>query len=175
MNKLVLFLLLTTIFQHAENAQKVEEYDIPANTKYPYGDEMQFNFNTLDKNANPFPCEEYTSLEKRLGRCPIDAEKLPVIDNPYTECPDYAVVPIPIDSDSLPNPKPNPDVLCRRCDLKLTADGVGVLLECNYCLDVPSPLRVADSTVKDIQYKVFFVQIANYTSVEVTGSEYFNP
>lgn len=70
--------------------------------------------------------------------------------NPYTECPDYAVVPIPIDSDSLPNPKPNPDVLCRRCDLKLTADGVGVLLECNYCLDVPSPLRVAVGSIKKI-------------------------
>ncbi|CAG9855981.1 unnamed protein product [Phyllotreta striolata] len=180
--KFIWLIIISASILNLENAMVdtaiMEDYIAPANIKYPYGDEVQFSFNVLDKDANPFPCGDQKAIEKRLGKCPIDRVKLQTIPNPFVECPNYAVVPTLPSSDcdkSQPNLGPGPDVLCKRCDLKLTSDGLGVLIECCYCLDVASPNREADRELKDIQYKAYFIQISNYSSVDVIGSENFDP
>lgn len=65
------------------------------------------------------------------------------------------------------------DVLCKKCDVQLTPDGAAINLKCLACLDLPSPQRTVNFTEKDVAFTAYYVEIANYTSVLVQGTENF--
>lgn len=48
---------------------------MPCNTRYPYGDEEQFNTNDIENDTNRIHCAEPQPLEKIKGKCPSDEQE----------------------------------------------------------------------------------------------------
>lgn len=64
---------------------------------------------------------------------------------------------------------------CQGCDVQLTPDGTAVNFKCSNCYDLPDTHRDADLSPRDLIYTTYFIEIANYTSVNVSGRENFKP
>ncbi|KAJ8924110.1 hypothetical protein NQ315_006892, partial [Exocentrus adspersus] len=147
-------------------------YVPPGNTQYPFGDEKQFNVHALDEDTNQIHCVEQKDIKELEGSCPLKQSTEEIAD-PYIACPGYDTFPPPQEAIYSSNEKPAPEVLCKKCDLRLTVDNQAVVVECFQCYDIPSSDRQANRTERNILYKVQYVAVANYTSVEVTGWENF--
>ncbi|KAJ8955751.1 hypothetical protein NQ318_008624, partial [Aromia moschata] len=148
-----------------------ETYDPPGNTKYPFGDEQQ-NVNSLEQDINNVHCVDQKDLKELQGKCPLQEATAEELD-PYVACPGFDTIPPPHEIIFSTNEQQAPEVQCKKCDLRLTPDRTAVVVQCSHCFDIPSPDRKANRTEKDILYKAYFIQISNYTSVDVTGTENF--
>nr|CAH7760468.1 unnamed protein product [Callosobruchus chinensis] len=94
--------------------------------------------------------------------------------DPYQFCPSVPVVPPPHEIIFSSSGIPQPKLQCKKCDLRLTEDGKAIVVECFQCYDIPTTTREANKTERNILYKVYFLEIANYTTVEVVGAENFD-
>ncbi|CAG9773301.1 unnamed protein product [Ceutorhynchus assimilis] len=159
-----------------EESGNTTTYIPPGNMKFPYGDEYQMSCDVLENDTNLIICQDKIDIIPEYGRCPFppaDPEDMK-LTNPYVKCPDFPQQPPP---GLLPPPGISvvaSEALCKSCDLQLTPDGVAVNLKCICCHDFPSLERSVNLIERDLVLTAYFVQIANYTSVIVTGQENVN-
>ncbi|CAH1980294.1 unnamed protein product [Acanthoscelides obtectus] len=64
-------------------------------------------------------------------------------NDPYQFCPSVPVVPPPHEIIFSSSGIPQPELQCKKCDLRLTEDGKAVVVECFQCYDIPAPSREA--------------------------------
>lgn len=91
---------------------------------------------------------------------------------PYINCPEFKSFGLS-DTETLGDEIVPPAVQCKICDVKQTSDNEAVLLSCSHCYDIVAPGQQPRLNEKDILYRIYFIEIANYTSVNITGEENF--
>ncbi|KAF7265340.1 hypothetical protein GWI33_021231 [Rhynchophorus ferrugineus] len=147
-------------------------YVPPGNTKYPHGDEHLINTDIACPDINRAICSESQPPIPPQGKCPFPPEYPGDMKftNPYVPCvnfPDLYVLEKGTASSEILLPR----IQCKSCDVKQTTDASAVVLYCMECYDLRTPGFEANLTARDILYKVTFMEITNYTSVQVTGRE----
>ncbi|XP_050301629.1 uncharacterized protein LOC126739854 isoform X1 [Anthonomus grandis grandis] len=151
-------------------------YVAPGNIKFPYGDEYYMACDVTAHDINTVICRDLEDRIPEYSRCPYppaDPNDMKQT-NPYVPC---------IEFSHMPGPKPIPldaqvsstDAVCTSCDVKVTPDGGAVNMKCIGCHELPTPEHAANGSEKELIFTVYYMEIANYTSVNVQGSENMNP